>query len=289
MKRIAVPLAVLSLTAAVFLGVIAQDKPVAVESSASAASDAAAAPAQAASAPAEAAAEPKEVVCFESRDGATQVTQRELQPGWPNVKCSPSTGAALWYGDPYDRAVPMGKMPLMEELPPDQAVVVPRTPQMKFIAQCGTACHNGTYPKGFPKDNRPVPMPTMEAMMPELKEFRHGRGAIWCLDCHHKTQRNMLVNHFGEPIGIEQPQLLCGKCHGDKLRDWRDGIHGKRIGDFTSEGKKRWFTCTECHNPHDVQDGTRDRGFVALKPEPPPQLPRGFRDAAHEKVHPIPH
>ena len=49
--------------------------------------------------------------------------------------------------------------------------------------------------------------------------------------------------------------MLCGKCHGDKLRDWRDGIHGKRIGDFTSTGKKRWFTCTECHNPHNVQHG----------------------------------
>jgi len=257
----------------------------AVAPSAPAAETTAAAPALAASAPA-----PADVICFESRAGGpTNVTQREIAPGLPNVKCSPTTGAALWYGDPYDATVPMGPQPLLENMPEGQAVVVPRSTKLNFLAQCGTACHNGTYPKGFPKDNRPVPMPTMEAMMPELKDFQHGRGAIWCLDCHHKTQRNQLVNHFGDPISIDQPQQLCGKCHGDKLRDWRDGIHGKRIGDFTSTGKKRWTTCTECHNPHNVQDGARNRGFAQLQPETPPQLPRGMKDASHEKIHPIPH
>ena len=61
---------------------------------------------------------PKEpLVCFESRKGASEVTQREIKPGWPNVKCSPTTGAALWYGDPFDGTVPMGKMPGLENLP----------------------------------------------------------------------------------------------------------------------------------------------------------------------------
>jgi hypothetical protein len=54
------------------------------------------------------------VVCFESRKGASEITQRDIKPGWPNVKCSPKTGAALWYGDPYDGTVPMGKMPGLE-------------------------------------------------------------------------------------------------------------------------------------------------------------------------------
>jgi cytochrome c553 len=91
------------------------------------------------------------------------------------------------------------------------------------------------------------------------------------------------------PVSFDAAQLLCGKCHGDKLRDWRDGIHGKRIGDWASTGKKRWFTCTECHNPHNVQDGERNRGFVQLAPESPPQLPKGMKDAKFEKIHPIPH
>jgi hypothetical protein len=107
----------------------------------------------------------------------------------------------------------------------------------------------------------------MAAMVPDLQNLQHGRDRIWCMDCHHTTQRNKLVDNFGDPVSFDQPQLLCGKCHGDKLRDWRDGIHGKRIGDWASTGKKRWFTCTECHNPHNVQDGARNRGFVQLAPE----------------------
>lgn len=38
-------------------------------------------------------AEKKEEVCFESRKGASEITKREIKPGWPNVKCSPKTGA----------------------------------------------------------------------------------------------------------------------------------------------------------------------------------------------------
>ncbi|MFZ2910610.1 MAG: hypothetical protein WA094_12015 [Candidatus Desulfobacillus denitrificans] len=254
------------------------------------AAEKAAEPAQAA-APAEAAKEPP--VCFESRKGASEVTQKEVKPGLPNVKCSPTTGAALWYGDPYDGTVPMGKMPGMEKLPAGHAVVKPRSEKLALMPMCGTACHNGVGPNAnpptLPKDKRAKPNPTMEAMVPDLANLQHGRGRIWCMDCHHLTQRNKLVDHFGDPISFDQPQLLCGKCHGDKLRDWRDGIHGKRIGEFTSAGKKRWFTCTECHNPHNVQDGARNRGFAQLQPEPPPQLPKGMKDAKHEKLHPIPH
>ena len=251
----------------------------------------AAAPAAAAPAAPAAPAEPekKDVVCFESRKGASEVTQREIKPGLMNVRCSPVTGAVLWYGDPYDGTVPMGKMPLLEKIPEGKAVVRPRADKQVFLAQCGTACHNGIVPKGFPANNRPKPIPTMEAMVPAVKDMQHGRGRIWCLDCHHPTKRNMFSDHFGDPISFEQPQLLCGKCHGDKLRDWRDGIHGKRIGDFVSTGTKRWFTCPECHNPHNVQDGDRNKGFMQLQPELPPQLPKGLKDASFEKIHAIGH
>jgi hypothetical protein len=249
----------------------------------------AAAPAE----PAKEAATKEPLVCFESRKGASDITQKEVKPGLPNVKCSPTTGAALWYGDPYDGTVPMGKMPGMEKLPEGHAVVKPRSEKLALMPMCGTSCHNGVGPQfnppTLPKDKRPKPNPTMEAMVPDLANLQHGRGRIWCMDCHHTTKRNKLVDHYGDPISFDQPQLLCGKCHGDKLRDWRDGIHGKRIGEFTSTGKKRWFTCTECHNPHNVQDGERNRGFVQLQPEPSPQLPKGMKDAKHELVHPIAH
>ena len=60
------------------------------------------------------------LVCFESRKGSSEITQREITPGWPNVKCSPTTGAALWYGDPFDGTVPMGKMPGLENSLPER-------------------------------------------------------------------------------------------------------------------------------------------------------------------------
>jgi hypothetical protein len=271
MKRFAIPAVILALCGGVLMSVVAQDAPKAGAE--------AAAPAAAAA---------SEVICFESRKGTTEVTQRDLKPGWPNVKCSPTTGAALWYGDPYDGTVAMGAMPQLEKIPDANRVVKPRSAKMNLLPQCGVACHNGTYPPGFPTTKDPKPIPTMEAMYPDIKNLQHGRGRIWCLDCHHMTKRNMFTDNFGQPIAFDQPQLLCGKCHGDKLRDWRDGIHGKRIGDFTSTGKKRWFTCPECHNPHNVQDGTRNKGFIQLQPETPPQLPKGMKDAKYETTHAIP-
>lgn len=231
----------------------------------------------------------EEVTCFESRKGASEVVKRDLQPGLPNVKCSPKTGAVLWWGDPFDGTVPLGDMPLLGHIPPGNAVVKPRSEQLAILPMCGTACHNGVgpafVPPTLPKSKKPTPIPTMEGLLPDAKNLQHGRGGIWCLDCHHTTERNKLVDNFGNPVSFDQPQLLCGKCHGDKLRDWRDGIHGKRIGEWASTGKKRWFVCTECHNPHDVQQGDRNRGFPQIEPERPPQLPKGMKNANHEKVH----
>jgi len=96
MKRLVLSATALALCGAFLLSVVAQDKP-----AASSPGGAASPVAQAAAAPAApAASAPAEVVCFESRKGATELTQKEIRPGVPNVKCSPVTGAALWYGDP---------------------------------------------------------------------------------------------------------------------------------------------------------------------------------------------
>jgi hypothetical protein len=215
-----------------------------------------------------------ETTCFESRKGASEVVKRDLQPGWPNVKCSPMTGAVLWWGDPFDGTVPMGDTPLLERVPAGKAVVKPRSEKLAILPMCGTACHNGVgpafIPPKLPTTKKPIPIPTMEGLLPDAKNLQHGRGSIWCLDCHHTTQRAKLVDNFGDPVSIDQPQLLCGKCHGDKMRDC-------------------WFTCTECHNPHNVQDGVRNRGFIQIAPESPPQLPKGMKDAKHELLHGVAH
>ncbi|NOS36017.1 MAG: hypothetical protein GQ522_05215 [Deltaproteobacteria bacterium] len=73
---------------------------------------------------------------------------------------------------------------------------------------------------------------------------------------------------------------LCGKCHGQIYGDWRAGIHGKRIGNWTKGGKKRWWICTECHNPHSVQI----KRFQPIKPEPAPALPKGMKNAEHDDI-----
>ena len=222
------------------------------------------------------------VTCFESRKGASEVTQHDTSKGVPNVKCSPRTGAVLWWGDPYDGTVPMGKMPIPADYSNGAAVVKQREQKIVLLPWCGSACHNGIVPAGFPKDKKPRALAFHKDIVPDSLNLQHGRGAIWCLDCHHAAQRNKLVDNFGQPISFNEPQKLCGKCHGPIYQDWRDGIHGKRIGEWAATGKKRWFVCTECHNPHDVQNGALDRGFAQLQPEKAPELPKGMKNASHE-------
>ncbi len=223
--------------------------------------------------------------CFESRKGAAEVTQRMIGENLPNVKCSPKTGAVLWWGDPYDGTVPMGDMPIADaDYTRGKAVVKPRSDKLGLLPLCGNTCHTGTLPRGFPqnKDTRELVM-MHQAIVLDSTKLPHGRGNIWCLDCHHSTQRNKLVDHRDKPISFDQPQQLCGKCHGEVYRDWREGIHGKRIGEWASTGTKRWFVCTECHNPHNVQHGDRNRGFAQHQPEKAPTLPKGMKTADHER------
>jgi len=220
--------------------------------------------------------------CFESRKGASELTPHKIQDGLPSVKCSPKTGAVLWWGDPFDGTVGMGEMPTPGDYSGGVAVVRPREDKLTLMALCGVACHNGTNPPP-PKDKNPRALTMHQDVVPDALDLQHGRGAIWCLDCHHATTRNKLIDNFGKPISFNEPQKLCGKCHGPIYRDWRDGIHGKRIGEWASNGKKRWFVCTECHNPHDVQQGARNSGFAQLEPEQAPMLPKGLRSADHER------
>ncbi|MCP4042175.1 MAG: hypothetical protein GY731_09510 [Gammaproteobacteria bacterium] len=203
------------------------------------------------------------------------------------MKCSPTTGATLWWGDPFDGTVPMGDMPVEADYSHEEAVVKPREAQIdrnKLFTICSMACHNDNYIKP-PKDINPRAIPMHKDIVPDSMQLKHGRGAIWCLNCHSPTNRTKLIDHFGNEISFNQPQKLCGKCHGQVYRDWRDGIHGKRIGMWTKGGKKRWWVCTECHNPHDIQQGNRNSGFAQLTPELAPDLPKGMPNADHERHH----
>jgi len=223
--------------------------------------------------------------CFESRKGSSLVVQREISPGTNNVTCSPTTGAVLFWGDPFDGTIPMGDMPIEADYSQEEAVVKPRELEIdknKLFTICAMACHNGEYVP-YPKDKLARPLKMHKDVVPESMALKHGKGAIWCLDCHHAATRTKLIDNFGNEISFNQPQKVCGKCHGQIYRYWRDGIHGKRIGMWNKGGKKRWWVCTECHNPHDVEQGERKSGFAQLVPESAPRLPKGMLNADHER------
>jgi len=229
----------------------------------------------------------KTKVCFESRKGATEIIQTQIAPGVTNVKCSPTTGGVLYWGDPFYGTIPMGEMPIEADYSHEEAVVKPREPQIdrnKLLTICTTACHNGRYVP-YPKNKFPRPLKMHKDIVPDSMHLKHGKGAIWCLDCHDPMNRTKLMDHFGNEVSFNQPQRVCGKCHGQVYRRWREGIHGKRIGMWQKGGKKRWWVCTECHNPHDVEQGDRQSGFAQLEPEPAPMLPKGMKNADHERMH----
>src|SRR3972149_10668261 len=86
---------------------------------------------------------PEPTDCFESRDGYSNVTRTETAPGSPNVKCSNKTGGVLWWGDAFAGTEPMGELPVEADYTHEEAVVKPRTGQLKYLMPC-TACHNGS-------------------------------------------------------------------------------------------------------------------------------------------------
>ncbi len=94
--------------------------------------------------------------------------------------------------------------------------------------------------------------------------LHHAEGQRWCLDCHNPYDRDTLRLVSGEVIPFSESYRLCGQCHGDKYRDWKVGVHGKRTGNWN--GDKQYLLCAHCHNPHDPK-------FKPLKPLPPPHRP----------------
>ena len=223
--------------------------------------------------------------CFESREKYTVVSRTENvvpEYGYPNIKCSNTTSGVLWYGDPFDGTIPIGEMPIVtDETKGDfvNAVVKPREPRLTYFmgADGCETCHNGTSVP-IPKDKKPRMIMMHQDIVANSLQLMHGRGAMWCLDCHSAPNRNKLIDRRGNEITFSQPQRLCGSCHGEKYIDWREGIHGKRIGEWKTGGKKRWWVCTECHNPHTVQTIR----FKPINPEPPPPLPRGMKKVDFE-------
>lgn len=97
----------------------------------------------------------------------------------------------------------------------------------------------------------------------EIK-LTHDEKHRWCLDCHDSENRDVLRLASGAPVPFERSYELCGQCHGDKYRDWRAGVHGRRTGQWN--GEKQYLLCVHCHDSHAPQ-------FKPLKPMPAPVPP----------------
>jgi hypothetical protein len=119
--------------------------------------------------------------------------------------------------------------------------------------------------------------------------FDHDSEHRWCLDCHDYENRDVLRLANGDQVPFTESYRLCGQCHGDKYRDWRVGVHGKRIGRW--DGEKTYFLCVNCHNPHSprfkgvkeiVVDGKRTTAptLAPMRPEPRPRRPDEMRSPA---------
>lgn len=100
------------------------------------------------------------------------------------------------------------------------------------------------------------------------KELKHGNSERWCYQCHSIENIDKLVISSGKLVSFDEAYLVCGSCHGDKLRDWRVAVHGKTMGGWKKDKIRR--SCTGCHNPHAPK-------FGKLEPEQAPLHPEDYR------------
>jgi len=105
-------------------------------------------------------------------------------------------------------------------------------------------------------------------MFHEDIHLKHDEQNRWCLDCHDARNRDQLRLANGTLVPFTESYRLCGQCHGDKYRDWRAGVHGRRVGHF--DGKKQYLLCVHCHDSHAPR-------FRPLEPEPTPIRPEALR------------
>lgn len=169
---------------------------------------------------------------------------------------SPATGAAaVRPAEPRDQKA--GPSPAPASPRPGEIQAEP-PPFSEGIFPC-SQCHEGP---GDPTRRELGAHEDVQGM------FHHDSANRWCLDCHDNQNRDVLRLASGAHVPFTESYRLCGQCHGDKYRDWRAGIHGKRVGQW--DGERTYFLCVNCHNPHSPR-------FKAIKPEPRPLRPEEMR------------
>ena len=177
---------------------------------------------------------------------------------WMCLPCMPCV-AQTTYQPTYPEITRELTRDMEPKVVPGQEFPVPFKPPPRTITPC-RACHG-------PEKDFPVNFKRKEALLVHTNlQLNHGGVRVWCLDCHHPDIRDYLLPlSDGKPIPFSESYRLCGKCHGTKFRDWRNGIHGKRVGSW--DGEKRYYLCVHCHSPHNPK-------FKPIEPMPPPDKPR---------------
>jgi len=140
---------------------------------------------------------------------------------------------------------------------PETAKVEPRT-QFLVTYPCSAKCHSK-------RNTNAQQRQLVEFHSQRNKELHHGDSKAWCYQCHSETNIDRLVLPNGSQVSFDEAHLLCGSCHGDKLRDWKLAVHGKTMGHWRGEQIRR--SCTACHNPHNPP-------FGKLEPEHGPVPPQ---------------
>ncbi len=69
---------------------------------------------------------------------------------------------------------------------------------------------------------------------------KHGQSGVGCVSCHTLEEGK---EHPMHPYSIEKSAEVCGACHLEEYRDWKESKHA----DITN---KNPVTCVACHEPH---------------------------------------
>jgi hypothetical protein len=142
--------------------------------------------------------------------------------------------------------------PKMAQVPAGR-LEVPPPPFTEGIFPCST-CHK----------ELPVNRARRELFAHTEIVLKHDEEHRWCLDCHDPANRDFLHLANGDRVPFDTSYMLCGQCHGEKLRDWKAGVHGRRTGYWN--GEKQYLLCVHCHSPHQPR-------FKPLEPKPAPLRP----------------
>ncbi|NOY68525.1 MAG: hypothetical protein GXP53_03405 [Deltaproteobacteria bacterium] len=168
------------------------------------------------------------------------ITAEEAKTGI--VKAGPKQEQQLYKNDNDTKLYPVPPPLVYQSLYPCQACHRKDIRGVNSQLEKGNA-FLGTY------IHLPDPKPRILIRMHRDIRLHHAKW-MWCLNCHSTYERNYLKLITGERISFEQSYRLCGQCHGSIYRDWKLGIHGRRVGEWKSDGKKLYLLCTHCHDPH---------------------------------------